>query len=470
MVGVDAIIFDVGLFHSLWGIQGCVAQHLDGGYGRFGWCITHILAFCFSLPFAFCTHPRPRMLWPLLIMQSIYGIGLLILSLAALPRILPTFMGDIGNAPIGAILVYVFGAAMNYMLLYWYWHWYWFIESEYESATKLRHNRLSNEVHSDPRRRPFHYPSESLFHANGFSPQSQRILLGTSPPGTATTTTTTTVQMIPNGTSMIKQVPYPSRQYQNHQQKLQGNGTAKRDEHNYSKPVQQQQPPPPPLSSNFNGGYIPSENGYYGPMIASPMSQQSQRESLISNVSNLHFSKMHQQQYPQPTPTTISQPHRLSKSFYDPIPSDLLSPQCLSDDYPSDDSATAPILSHSSPHYSPLTGSSQSKYRPTNFTHALKQSSSVTSSPGGGLGGMGYATLAQARYAKFNNSQPVSFRKTSITPGGAPLIGNRIASSSQIQIPQQHSQGCSSISSPSRPSSHSRHGTPIIGPMYSTAI
>uniref|UniRef100_A0AC34GL39 Uncharacterized protein n=1 Tax=Panagrolaimus sp. ES5 TaxID=591445 RepID=A0AC34GL39_9BILA len=144
-----------------------------------------------------------------------------------------------------------------------------------------------------------------------------------------------------------------------------------------------------------------------------------------------------QQHHPPLPSAATSQPHsqRLSKSFYDPIPSDLLSPQCLSDEYPSDDSATAPILSHSSPHYSPLTGSSQSKYRPTNFNHALKQSSSVTSSSPGG--GMGYATMAQARYAKFNNSQPVSFRKTSITPGGATFVGNRIASSSQIQLQQQ---------------------------------
>ncbi|EPB70968.1 hypothetical protein ANCCEY_09933 [Ancylostoma ceylanicum] len=30
----DAVIFDVGLFHSLWGIRGCVAEYLDGGFGR----------------------------------------------------------------------------------------------------------------------------------------------------------------------------------------------------------------------------------------------------------------------------------------------------------------------------------------------------------------------------------------------------------------------------------------------------
>ncbi|KAE9551797.1 hypothetical protein FO519_005001 [Halicephalobus sp. NKZ332] len=185
LVGVDAIIFDVGLFHSLWGIHGCVAQHLDGGYGRFGWCICHIAVLLFCLPFAFVSRPKPYFLWPLLIQQSAYGIGLLILSLAALPRILPTFMGDLTNAPIFAILFYLFGALMNYWLLYVYYHWYWHVESEYESATKLIHNRLSNDVDEvDPRRRPFRAPQ----------PNSSRFSGGP----------TTTLQVLPNGTSIAK--------------------------------------------------------------------------------------------------------------------------------------------------------------------------------------------------------------------------------------------------------------------------
>lgn len=153
------IIFDVGLFHSLWGIHGCVAQHLDGGYGRFAWCLCHIGALVVCLPCAFMRRPKPYFLWPLLIQvrrfvsfpwahhgkaknnaakefgslcasfclvftllnslfqQSAYGIGLLILSLAALPRILPTFMGDLSNAPMGAILAYLVGTLMNFFLV-----------------------------------------------------------------------------------------------------------------------------------------------------------------------------------------------------------------------------------------------------------------------------------------------------------------------------------------------------------------
>ncbi|KAH7723783.1 Protein K04C2.7 [Aphelenchoides avenae] len=142
LTAVDAIIFDVGLFHALWGIDGCVAQHLDGGYGRFAWCICHTLALMFCLPFAFVARPKPYYLWPLLIQQSAYGIGMLILSLAALPRVLPTFMGDVENTPVIPILVYTVGTLMNFFLLYIYWHWYWHVESEWASARKIRSDRV----------------------------------------------------------------------------------------------------------------------------------------------------------------------------------------------------------------------------------------------------------------------------------------------------------------------------------------
>uniref|UniRef100_A0A0N5AUQ5 G_PROTEIN_RECEP_F1_2 domain-containing protein n=1 Tax=Syphacia muris TaxID=451379 RepID=A0A0N5AUQ5_9BILA len=163
LVGVDIIIFDIGLFHSLWDIESCVAQHLDGGY-----------ALLISLPFAFVSRPPPCALWPLLIQlvfllfttcidklqkklitkqgpsslfyfwlqQSAYGIGLLILSLSALPRILPIFTGYSNGASLFALAVYIFGTAMNSFLLYVYWHWYWHVESMWNSARKLRPNHI----------------------------------------------------------------------------------------------------------------------------------------------------------------------------------------------------------------------------------------------------------------------------------------------------------------------------------------
>lgn len=142
LVGVDVIIFDIGLFHSLWGIDKCVAQHLDGGYGRFIWCICHIIAFIVCLPFAFVSRPRPYSLWPLLIQQSAYGVGLLILSLAALPRVLPTFTGDQNSASVLSVSVYATGATLNFFLLYIYWHWYWHVEAMWNSARKIRSNHI----------------------------------------------------------------------------------------------------------------------------------------------------------------------------------------------------------------------------------------------------------------------------------------------------------------------------------------
>ena len=78
------------------------------------------------------------------VQQSAYGIGLLILSLAALPRVLPTFMGNLSNAPIHAIFVYVIGACMNFLLLYIYWHWYWYVETMWNSARKIRQDKLQD--------------------------------------------------------------------------------------------------------------------------------------------------------------------------------------------------------------------------------------------------------------------------------------------------------------------------------------
>ncbi|VDK72354.1 unnamed protein product [Onchocerca ochengi] len=117
LVGVDIIIFDIGLFHSLWGIDSCVAQYLDGGYGRCMWCVCHTLAFLVCLPFAFVSRPRPYSLWPLLIQQSAYGVGLLILSLAALPRVLPTFTGDQNSASLFSVSIYATGASLNFFLV-----------------------------------------------------------------------------------------------------------------------------------------------------------------------------------------------------------------------------------------------------------------------------------------------------------------------------------------------------------------
>ncbi|CAI4225311.1 unnamed protein product [Auanema sp. JU1783] len=147
----DAVIFDVGLLHSLWGIRGCVAEYLDGGLGRLLWCISHCLSLLFSLPFAFASRPRPYCLWPLLVQQSVYGIGLLILFLAALPRILPLIIEPM-SAPLIAIVVYIAGTTGNFFLLYVSWHWYWHVDSMWNTAIRVRFGQIVRNANNRSRR------------------------------------------------------------------------------------------------------------------------------------------------------------------------------------------------------------------------------------------------------------------------------------------------------------------------------
>ncbi|WKX88040.1 hypothetical protein Q1695_008003 [Nippostrongylus brasiliensis] len=157
----DAVIFDIGLFHSLWGIRGCVAEYLDGGFGRLAWCVSHIISLAVSLPFAFVSRPRPCFLWPLLIQQSAYGIGLLILLIAALPRILPQLM-EPHAVPVVPISVYIFGTMLNFFLLYVYWHWYWHVASLWGSAVRVRFGRVVRNANNRSRRDRPMIPKEEM--------------------------------------------------------------------------------------------------------------------------------------------------------------------------------------------------------------------------------------------------------------------------------------------------------------------
>lgn len=155
------MIFDIGLFHSLWGIRGCVAEYLDGGFGRLAWCVSHIISLAVSLPFAFVSRPRPCFLWPLLIQQSAYGVGLLILLIAALPRILPQLM-EPHAVPVVPISVYICGTMLNFFLLYVYWHWYWHVASLWGSAVKVRLGQVVRNANNRSRRDRPMIPKEPM--------------------------------------------------------------------------------------------------------------------------------------------------------------------------------------------------------------------------------------------------------------------------------------------------------------------
>uniref|UniRef100_A0A7E4UYY9 Uncharacterized protein n=1 Tax=Panagrellus redivivus TaxID=6233 RepID=A0A7E4UYY9_PANRE len=406
LVGVDAIIFDIGLFHSLWGIHGCVAQHLDGGYGRFTWCISHTLVLVCCLPIAFVNRPRPQFMWPLLVQQSAYGIGLLILSLAALPRILPTFMGDLKNAPIYAILFYLVGASLNYVLLYVYYHWYWHVEAEYYSAKKLTTNKTEDEEIVDPRRRPFHYDRID----KPFIPRAPASTSATPSPAmpTAPHSSRACLEVYPNG--FVKQAPML--------------------------PVKQ--PPPPPS----NLGYI----GYCNGDIPSYRSS-SQRPSLASNASSLQLPVAPYPQQRQLPPQRRNNNNNMNGHLLVGTAASGSDPENA---YTSDDSAaTTALASGTCCHY----------YDQHNQIRA------ATASP--------FASTAQARYNKFiHTSGQIQYRKTSLTPGGAPLSGGRVVGPSPVtasMYSHHRNGGPVSVSCTNSPK-WSRHGTPTIADMPNTII
>ncbi|ETN71709.1 hypothetical protein NECAME_14135 [Necator americanus] len=60
----DIIIFDFGLMHRVLGTEECVANYLDGGYMRFGWCIEQTSALSIAIISLICM-PKPLwLLWP----------------------------------------------------------------------------------------------------------------------------------------------------------------------------------------------------------------------------------------------------------------------------------------------------------------------------------------------------------------------------------------------------------------------
>jgi hypothetical protein len=145
----DIIIFDVGLFYQLWNIPNCIAVELDGGYGRFMWCISHTFALTtFMIVAICCRRPQPHLLYPMLIQQSMYGVGLLILSLAGLPKVLPLFVGSATwtTELFVAIFVYIFGATINFFLLYVAWHWYWHVEREHNDKKNAKQNQQQTQT------------------------------------------------------------------------------------------------------------------------------------------------------------------------------------------------------------------------------------------------------------------------------------------------------------------------------------
>jgi len=126
-LAADIIIFDYGLFHVLLGIPGCVANQFDGGYMRGLWCISYVGSLTLLLMVIGLGKPRPRALLPILLQQSVYMLGLIMLSLATIRKLLSALTGNMTWPLFRLILCYFSGASLNcyYGITLWHFYWFW---------------------------------------------------------------------------------------------------------------------------------------------------------------------------------------------------------------------------------------------------------------------------------------------------------------------------------------------------------
>ncbi|WKY07120.1 hypothetical protein Q1695_006937 [Nippostrongylus brasiliensis] len=140
LLAYDVIIFDFGLMHRVLGTEECVANYLDGGYMRFGWCIEQSSALCIAL-FSLICMPRPLwLLWPGLLLQSSYSLGLSVLTMATAPKLLEALGGRVDLNLAVMFSIYIFGFLFNWIFTFILWHHYWHLEQLY-SPTELKRSR-----------------------------------------------------------------------------------------------------------------------------------------------------------------------------------------------------------------------------------------------------------------------------------------------------------------------------------------
>ncbi|VDM63963.1 unnamed protein product [Angiostrongylus costaricensis] len=124
----DVIIFDFGLMHRVLGTDECVANYLDGGYMRFGWCIEHTSALSLAIFSMVCMQRPLWLLWPALLIQSSYSLGLSVLTMATLPKFLEAVGGRVDVELTLMLSAYSFGFTFNWMFTFILWHHYWHLE------------------------------------------------------------------------------------------------------------------------------------------------------------------------------------------------------------------------------------------------------------------------------------------------------------------------------------------------------
>ncbi|CEF60741.1 Hypothetical protein SRAE_X000252400 [Strongyloides ratti] len=134
----DVIIFDFGLMHRILGTTECVANYLDGGYMRAMWCIEHGTSLTIMLINITCLQKYVWLMWPALLMESSYALGMSILTMATAPKILEALGGAVDKELALLLLYYLIGFISNWFFTLVMWHYYWHIEMTYSPPPPIQ--------------------------------------------------------------------------------------------------------------------------------------------------------------------------------------------------------------------------------------------------------------------------------------------------------------------------------------------
>uniref|UniRef100_A0A0R3S3I7 G_PROTEIN_RECEP_F1_2 domain-containing protein n=1 Tax=Elaeophora elaphi TaxID=1147741 RepID=A0A0R3S3I7_9BILA len=126
----DIIIFDYGLMHRVLGTNECIANYLDGGFMRSFWCLSHTGSLFLLIIALFFLNKPIWLLWPALLMQSSYALGLAVLTMATAPKMLDALSGKVDTEFGTAFTVYLIGFISNWLFTFILWHHYWYIEEK----------------------------------------------------------------------------------------------------------------------------------------------------------------------------------------------------------------------------------------------------------------------------------------------------------------------------------------------------
>lgn len=147
ILAYDIIIYDFGLFNFLLGTDECVANYLDGGYMRCLWCLSQMTCMIVLMFVLIAEINWSLIMCPILLQQSVYSLGLIVLTIATLPKLLNAFVSKLNARFIKLISIFWCGMITTWFFTFTVWHYYWYldrIENESKARLKLVHKVSEN--------------------------------------------------------------------------------------------------------------------------------------------------------------------------------------------------------------------------------------------------------------------------------------------------------------------------------------